>query len=356
MPSEVRDDVDIKASEGEFIVPADVVRFLGLEKLEGLVNKAKESLAEMSKAGRIGGKPMPPKTPTPPQPSGITPPQPMGGPPRPMGMAEGGVVAPQPTGATGGLPQATMMAYEGPDGKVIYVPVLNGQPITSVPAGYKPIGGARQAMGQGQPSPRAGSSGGGGTSFLNTPQGAQVNKPRSPQEWTVDDFINYGQQIQGGGADAVMGVINTLFPVTNILTGLAERNMQTVVPGMLDTMIEIRVDAQGNAISDEQLEGLVNTRTAMADRIANETGTSFNPFENITNFVSRLTNRNRQQPSQQNSVSNPTSSNTGEGSSPSFSIRGGTAAPDKEEKNAGAKGFAYGGLVTKKPKQGFLKK
>jgi hypothetical protein len=38
MPKEVADDVPIMASEGEFVVPADVVRFLGLEKLEGLVN------------------------------------------------------------------------------------------------------------------------------------------------------------------------------------------------------------------------------------------------------------------------------------------------------------------------------
>jgi hypothetical protein len=33
MAEEVRDDIDAKLSEGEFVVPADVVRYIGLEKL-----------------------------------------------------------------------------------------------------------------------------------------------------------------------------------------------------------------------------------------------------------------------------------------------------------------------------------
>lgn len=353
--SEVRDDVPIRASENEFIVPADVVRFLGLEKLEGLVNKAKESLAQMQENGRIGGKPMPPKPPM----SQEMPAAPMGDPLQPRGMAEGGVVAPtspQPSVApTGPVPQATMQAYEGPNGKVIYIPILNGQPITEVPPGYRAIGAARQNMGQGQQPTRPGASGG-GTSMLNTPRQMQENRPRGPQDWTVDDFVNYGQQLQGGTNDAVMGVINTIFPITNILTGLAERNMQNVVPGMLDTMIETGVDPQGNPISEEQMQGLTNTRSAMADRIANESGTRFNPFESISNLVGRVLGGG-EQTSQSNSVATPQDRQSSGMGSPSFSVSGQlTPNQDKEDKQVGAKSFAYGGLVTSKPKQGFLKK
>lgn len=55
MPEEVRDDVDAKLSGGEYVVPADVLRFYGVSFFEKLRKKAKEGLAEMDKEGRIGG-------------------------------------------------------------------------------------------------------------------------------------------------------------------------------------------------------------------------------------------------------------------------------------------------------------
>ena len=55
LPSEVADNVDIKASEGEYVIPADVVCYLGLDYIEKMVNKAKEGLAEKHAEGRIGG-------------------------------------------------------------------------------------------------------------------------------------------------------------------------------------------------------------------------------------------------------------------------------------------------------------
>ena len=55
VPSDVADDVDIKASEGEYLIPANVVRFIGLDKLEKMVSDATEKLSEMEGAGRIGG-------------------------------------------------------------------------------------------------------------------------------------------------------------------------------------------------------------------------------------------------------------------------------------------------------------
>lgn len=54
---EVRDDVDARLSEGEYVLPADVVRFFGLEKIEEMVSVAKEGIQEMGAKGRIGGEP-----------------------------------------------------------------------------------------------------------------------------------------------------------------------------------------------------------------------------------------------------------------------------------------------------------
>lgn len=54
LPEEVRDDVDAKLSPGEFILPADVVRFIGLERLMKMRDEAKKGLERMSQIGQMG--------------------------------------------------------------------------------------------------------------------------------------------------------------------------------------------------------------------------------------------------------------------------------------------------------------
>ena len=56
--TDVRDDVDAKLSSGEYIVPADVVKYIGVAQLEELVNQAKDGLESMAEDGRIGGTPV----------------------------------------------------------------------------------------------------------------------------------------------------------------------------------------------------------------------------------------------------------------------------------------------------------
>jgi len=51
---EVRDDIPAQLSEGEFVFPADVVRFIGLEKLMNLRQEAKAGLARMDAMGQMG--------------------------------------------------------------------------------------------------------------------------------------------------------------------------------------------------------------------------------------------------------------------------------------------------------------
>jgi hypothetical protein len=54
LQEEVRDDIPAQLSEGEFIFPADVVRYIGLEKLMQLRQAAKEGLAKMEAMGQMG--------------------------------------------------------------------------------------------------------------------------------------------------------------------------------------------------------------------------------------------------------------------------------------------------------------
>jgi len=51
---EVRDDIPAQLSEGEFVFPADVVRFIGLEKLMRIRQRAKAGLRMMEDMGQMG--------------------------------------------------------------------------------------------------------------------------------------------------------------------------------------------------------------------------------------------------------------------------------------------------------------
>jgi hypothetical protein len=53
MQEEVRDDIPAQLSEGEFVFPADVVRFIGLERLMMMRQAAKEGLGKMEAMGQM---------------------------------------------------------------------------------------------------------------------------------------------------------------------------------------------------------------------------------------------------------------------------------------------------------------
>ena len=55
LPAEVRDDVPAQLSEGEYVVPADVVRYFGVKAFEDMRMEAKQGMSQMDAEGRIGG-------------------------------------------------------------------------------------------------------------------------------------------------------------------------------------------------------------------------------------------------------------------------------------------------------------
>ena len=161
LPEEVRDDIKVGVSEGEYIVPADVLRYYGMKFFEDLRAEAKVALSGMEQDGRMGG-------------------EPMGGEPMmeaPMeeeddlpfsteelqatddmneggymrGYAEGGYTTPEGAAAlypesqmtdifgqyggsnTGGI---TYVTYYGPNGETEVIQTFNGNPMTPPTAGY----------------------------------------------------------------------------------------------------------------------------------------------------------------------------------------------------------------------------
>jgi len=86
---EVRDDIPAQLSEGEYVVPADVVRYYGVKFFEDLRDNAKMGLQDMEARGRIGGEPVPAGGP---MDGDDLSPEELAAIQEMMGMAEGGVV------------------------------------------------------------------------------------------------------------------------------------------------------------------------------------------------------------------------------------------------------------------------
>ena len=64
MPQDRADNIPAKLSPGEYVVPADVVRRMGTDALDKLVEKGRQQNAEAQQNGRIGGTPPVPQNPT----------------------------------------------------------------------------------------------------------------------------------------------------------------------------------------------------------------------------------------------------------------------------------------------------
>lgn len=106
LPEEVRDDIPAQLSEGEYVVPADVLRFYGMKFFEDLRAEAKSELARMDAEGRIGGEPIAAK-----QGEDLTPEEIAEL--EAIGMAVGGYITGQPTQSTMADPyQQQQMMYQ----------------------------------------------------------------------------------------------------------------------------------------------------------------------------------------------------------------------------------------------------
>ena len=159
LQKEVRDDIDVKISEGEFVIPADVVRYIGLERLMKLRDEAKQGLSRMNEIGQMGNSQ-----------EGANPEalhedeegfnseiddimkevhgEQMGE----KKFADGGLAEPgvdllnkyniPRTSITN--PALDVRAYKNKDGRVMYITFFNDKPSIAIPAGYEFAGSAGQ--------------------------------------------------------------------------------------------------------------------------------------------------------------------------------------------------------------------
>jgi len=143
-PANVRDNIPAKLSEGEFVIPADVAGFYGIDKLQKMIAKARRALASNNTQQQSG--PEDEQLPFPAE---------------ELMMAEGGqvnldqpvdyrafAVQPNPNDNIGHAPltpgvesnQVEVKVFRDHTGFIRYVPFVNGNPIGEVPAGSTEVG------------------------------------------------------------------------------------------------------------------------------------------------------------------------------------------------------------------------
>lgn len=229
LPNEVRDDVDAKLSEGEYVLPADVVRFFGLSKIENLVAQAKKGLADMEAKGRIGGKQEDDLPFSPEELQAID--------DMPAEAPQG---APQVQMAVGGMVPAASPASSttGPE-KLPEWMLQFGTSNEDTPSVETPKIKTFDRLKQGKEE-SAGS------------QPPLTGMAGSVDTWSPKDFVTYAQQRNSPVNRGINAGINTFVPMGGLLTSLRQKYLEENVPKTMEEMLKTGKDMAGNILDDSQ--------------------------------------------------------------------------------------------------------
>lgn len=265
LPEEVADKVDIKASEGEYILPADVVRYLGLDKIEKLVKQAKEGLVQMDQEGRVGGEEAPPATEVAAAPSeavagptGAPVADPLSG--SQQAFAEGGLVTPDYLAQAG---FSGTKIFKDAKGRVMVVPVVNGQPAITLPEGFAETTQAESVA----PAPQK--------ATVSNPledtqekafkdRGELTGYQGAPEKWGVSEFEQYSSSLDNGVLNGFKDFVTGSLPMGNTISKAIGTHQQARISKTLDSMLETKVDAQGNPLSADQITSLQGVKDKLA--------------------------------------------------------------------------------------------
>lgn len=226
-PVNVRDDIPAMLSEGEYIVPADVLKYFGVNFFEELRMKAKEGMMNMEQEGRTGGSPT----------SAPMQARPQEGPPR---MAEGGVVetttptfdptqwqTPGMSNPIMGSSAYTYVEYFGPGGASQMILHINGEPAQNIPTGYSETAPAPESPSQGRERrrrgarptpPLAGSNQGqAGSGLFSSPLSElDFSDPDSIDTWATDKLATTNLNAGLGMAGVIGGAASSALELRHI--------------------------------------------------------------------------------------------------------------------------------------------
>ena len=282
MPEEVRDDIPAQLSEGEYVVPADVVRYYGVKYFEDLRAKAKFGYQDMEENGRIGGEPV----------GGMEIIEPeddmmfdiseleVEDDGQPMEMAIGGytgsggyALSPGDEGydemgalglgaegistgyeSAGDMPTVEVRSYKNEAGHTIFITFIDGKPQTTIPPGYtlQEKTNYQDSVGTttAQPAPQIVSGGGNGGGGYSAPMPKAVNYA----ELTTEEIANMLEEQQSSKMTGVAIAVGAINPIM----GLFIKGAMMDSARRLENEIERRVNDEATSTSDKAvLEGLL---------------------------------------------------------------------------------------------------
>ncbi|MDB9962813.1 hypothetical protein OAD41_00115 [bacterium] len=229
-PENVRDDVPAMLSEGEYVVPADVVKFFGVKHFEDLRTEAKMGFSQMGANGRIGGEPMPPSQMEDALPFDVSELQ-MLDDEQPMmnrggliqGYADGGEVGTNPvvegipnpvTGLSEG--SVTYVNYVNDEGQLLQIPFFNGVPMAVIPEGFFAQGSQPTAeTPEDRPSRRSR-----GNQYASRPSRAVDYTSLS-----TDELIKMAEDQKGMSRDLIASGLGLLSPIVGLVARFAFNDM-----------------------------------------------------------------------------------------------------------------------------------
>lgn len=265
-PDEVRDDIPAALSEGEYVVPADVVRYYGVKFFEDLRNEAKSGWSDMEANGRVGGEPMGMEMGGDELPFDVAELQMMDD-GEPEGMYEGGYMAGYnqgsyaaptvpdnmselqeefPTSFIGGTSQSgeEYRTYQNAEGMTITIRFINGKPVTPIPAGYTEAGSAAETV---APTPRVRD---------NSSNVATSTERPEPIAWDTvgadkfNDTIDSMYSKVGKGALSIAGAINPIIGIAgNLMIGHQENKMLEALDKRIESGETELVDTRKRLLS-----------------------------------------------------------------------------------------------------------
>ena len=253
LPKEVRDDIPARLSEGEYVVPADVVRYYGVKFFEDLRSQAKMGFDTMEANGRIGGEPMGMEIVEPEDmkfdmselevvDDGV------------MGFNEGGFVdeggalglGSEGIGLSSGEASAGIetRAYTNDAGDIIYIMFIGNTPMMAIPDGYYPLEEAKKEEPKEEPKPKARDRG--PSTPVVAPEPIDY-KSLTLQELT--DMVDDQQSVTGDVAAGIFGVVNPLL-------GVAVKGAMWHQAQQIENEIKRRTTMEG--ITEEDLASYTN--------------------------------------------------------------------------------------------------
>jgi len=258
LKKEVRDDIPAQLSEGEFVFPADVVRYYGLDTLMKMRQKAKQGLKLMEAMGQMGNSEeaiVPDDIPfdfddleieddglefnvggfT--EPATVQPPMVINPAPRLPTVEQPKLTFTDlmPTAGTPG--QSVPMEFVNEDGQTVVIPSVDGKPVYPPPPGFKPKGEVsadkeevttQTTAAVASPSVSdSGSSSRSATPSRDVAMPTIMDTPKSPTAYQVGDYRDYLARRSPAGSMGVNYAAGDRSPSDAPITSTLGQNMIT---------------------------------------------------------------------------------------------------------------------------------